>query len=134
MSDACGCGDDEPRRPIKADADLEQEEAEEREPERLWEVSELRFAAVAGMFLLAAFILDRIAPERSTEVVRLLAAEFGARLPVIAVGGIETGADAAAKIAAGAVLVQLYTGFVYRGPGLVSEAVAATGRAAASTS
>ncbi len=72
--------------------------------------------------------------ERSTEVVRLLAAEFGARLPVIAVGGIETGADAAAKIAAGAVLVQLYTGFVYRGPELVREAVAATGRAAASTS
>ncbi|MGD9983385.1 MAG: quinone-dependent dihydroorotate dehydrogenase [Porticoccaceae bacterium] len=71
---------------------------------------------------------------RSTEVVRLLAAEFGARLPVIAVGGIETGADAAAKIAAGAVLVQLYTGFVYRGPGLVREAVAATGQAAASTS
>ncbi len=72
--------------------------------------------------------------ERSTEVVRLLASEFGARLPVIAVGGIETGADAAAKIAAGAVLVQLYTGFIYSGPGLVREAVAATGRAAASTS
>jgi dihydroorotate dehydrogenase len=72
--------------------------------------------------------------ERSTEVVRLLASEFGTRLPVIAVGGIEAGADAAAKIAAGAVLVQLYTGFIYRGPGLVREAVAATGRAAASAS
>ena len=72
--------------------------------------------------------------ERSTEVVRRLASEFGARLPVIAVGGIETGADAVAKIAAGAVLVQLYTGFIYSGPGLVREAVAATGRAAASTS
>ncbi len=71
---------------------------------------------------------------RSTEVVRLLASEFGAQLPVIAVGGVETGVDAAAKIAAGAVLVQLYTGFVYRGPGLVREAVAATGLAAASTS
>ena len=72
--------------------------------------------------------------ERSTEVVRLLASEFGARLPVIAVGGVETGADAAARIAAGAVLVQLYTGFIYRGPGLVREAVAATARAAASAS
>ena len=62
---------------------------------------------------------------RSTEVVRRLSAEFGARLPVIAVGGIGSGADAAAKFAAGAVLVQLYTGFVYRGPELIREALAA---------
>jgi len=47
MSDACGCGGDEPRTG---------EEAEEHEPERLWEVSELRFAAVSGVFLLAALI------------------------------------------------------------------------------
>lgn len=58
---------------------------------------------------------------RSTEVVRCLAAEFGARLPVIAVGGIGSGADAVAKLAAGARLVQLYTGFIYRGPELVGE-------------
>ena len=68
MSDACGCSDDEPRRPDAARAGLEQEEAEEREPERLWEVSELRFAALAGVVLLAAFVLGGIAPERSVEV------------------------------------------------------------------
>lgn len=59
--------------------------------------------------------------ERSTEVVRRLAAEFGARLPVIAAGGIGSGADAVAKLQAGARLVQLYTGFIYRGPELVGE-------------
>ena len=49
MSDACGCGDDEP--PSRRGDEVGEEE--EREPERLWEVSELRFAAVAGVFLLA---------------------------------------------------------------------------------
>lgn len=75
MSDACGCGDDEPRRPNTpgdADAGHEQgEDAEEREPERLWEVSELRFAAVAGLFLLAALILGWAAPDRTIEVLVL---------------------------------------------------------------
>ena len=50
MSTACGCGDDEPRN--------EEGEVDEREPERLWEVSELRFAAAAGLFLLAGFVAD----------------------------------------------------------------------------
>ena len=45
----------------------------------------------------------------------------GARLPIIGVGGIMSGGDAYAKIRAGAVLVQLYTGMVYRGPGLVAR-------------
>ncbi|HVS04483.1 MAG TPA: quinone-dependent dihydroorotate dehydrogenase [Thermoanaerobaculia bacterium] len=45
----------------------------------------------------------------------------GGRLAVIGVGGVMSGADAAARRAAGAVLVQLYTGLVYRGPGLVGE-------------
>lgn len=62
---------------------------------------------------------------RSTEVVRRLAAEFGARLPVIAAGGIGSGADAVAKLAAGARLVQVYTGFIYRGPELVGEVMGA---------
>lgn len=62
---------------------------------------------------------------RSTEVVRRLVAEFGPRLPVIAVGGIGSGADAVAKLAAGARLVQLYTGFIYRGPELVNEVLGA---------
>jgi TRAP-type C4-dicarboxylate transport system permease large subunit len=44
-------------------------------------------------------------------------ARWPAKLPIIGVGGIMSGADAAAKIAAGASLVQFYTGFIYRGPG-----------------
>jgi dihydroorotate dehydrogenase len=47
------------------------------------------------------------------------------RIPVIGVGGISTGADAREKIDAGASLVQLYTGLIYKGPALVEECVAA---------
>ncbi len=63
--------------------------------------------------------------ERSTAVVRQLAAILAGKVPIIAAGGILSGADAAAKIAVGASLVQLYTGFIYRGPELVSEAIKA---------
>ncbi|MEH6565361.1 MAG: quinone-dependent dihydroorotate dehydrogenase [Halopseudomonas sp.] len=59
--------------------------------------------------------------DASTEVVRLLAQELKGRMPIIGVGGIFSGADAADKIAAGASLVQLYSGFIYRGPGLIRE-------------
>ncbi|MFZ2290528.1 MAG: quinone-dependent dihydroorotate dehydrogenase [Halopseudomonas yangmingensis] len=69
--------------------------------------------------------------ERSTEVVRTLAEELAGRLPIIGVGGIFSGADAAAKIAAGASLVQLYSGFIYRGPELVRECVDAIAAAQA---
>lgn len=62
---------------------------------------------------------------RSTEVVRQLADVLEGRLPIIAAGGIFSGADAAAKIAAGASLVQIYTGLIYRGPALIREAVQA---------
>lgn len=58
---------------------------------------------------------------RSTEVVRLLARHLKGAMPVIGVGGIMGGDDAVAKIAAGAALVQLYTGIIYRGPSLVGE-------------
>ncbi len=61
--------------------------------------------------------------EVSTEVIRVLAGELDGQLPIIGVGGILTGADAAAKIAAGASLVQLYSGFIYRGPELIRECV-----------
>lgn len=63
--------------------------------------------------------------ETATERLRLLASELGEDVPVIGVGGITNGADAAAKKAAGARLVQLYTGLIYRGPGLIREAVEA---------
>lgn len=63
--------------------------------------------------------------ERSTAVVRQLAAILDGQVPIIAAGGIMSGADAAAKLAAGASLVQIYTGFIYRGPPLVREVVQA---------
>jgi dihydroorotate dehydrogenase len=63
--------------------------------------------------------------ERSTRVVQELSNALQGELPVIGVGGIMSGADARGKIAAGASLVQLYTGLVYRGPALVRECVKA---------
>ena len=63
--------------------------------------------------------------ERSTAVVRALAEALDGALPIIGVGGIFSGADAKEKIDAGASLVQIYTGLVYRGPALVAECVAA---------
>ncbi len=66
--------------------------------------------------------------DASTEVVRKLAAALQGELPIIGVGGIMNGEQAAAKIAAGASLVQFYSGFIYRGPDLVSEAAAAIAR------
>jgi len=62
---------------------------------------------------------------RSNGVVRKLSAALGGAIPIIGVGGILSGADARAKIDAGAQLVQLYTGLIYRGPALVREAVRA---------
>jgi dihydroorotate dehydrogenase len=49
----------------------------------------------------------------------------GDRLAIVASGGIASGADAAAALAAGADLVQLWTGMIYAGPGLIGEAVRA---------
>ena len=59
--------------------------------------------------------------DASNAVIRRLHAELGNSVPIIGVGGIFSGADAQAKIAAGASLVQLYTGLIYRGPALVGE-------------
>ena len=63
--------------------------------------------------------------DQSTHIVEVLAAELGGRLPIIAVGGITEGRHAAEKIAAGASLVQLYSGFIYKGPALIRQAVEA---------
>ena len=60
--------------------------------------------------------------ERSTEVIRKLAEILNGRMPIIGVGGIVDGDNAAEKIAAGAALVQIYSGFIYHGPELVKEA------------
>lgn len=67
--------------------------------------------------------------EASNRVIGLLRAELGADYPIIGVGGVLSGADAQAKLAAGADLVQVYTGLIYRGPALVSECAAAMARA-----
>ncbi|MEI7465836.1 MAG: quinone-dependent dihydroorotate dehydrogenase [Burkholderiales bacterium] len=63
--------------------------------------------------------------EASNAVIRQLRAELGAGYPIIGVGGVMSGADAVAKMAAGADLVQIYTGFIYKGPELVTEAAQA---------
>jgi dihydroorotate dehydrogenase len=59
--------------------------------------------------------------KRSKKVIRYLSEKSGKAFPIIAVGGIHSAEDALEKIAAGADLVQVYTGFVYEGPGLVKR-------------
>ena len=61
--------------------------------------------------------------EKSTEVIRLLANALDGKMPIIGVGGIQSAADAKAKLAAGASLVQVYTGFIYKGPKLIKDIV-----------
>lgn len=65
---------------------------------------------------------------KSTAVLRMLRTRIPESIPIIGVGGIVSGADAVKKMAAGASLVQLYTGLVYRGPPLVRECVDAIRR------
>ncbi|HET9053554.1 MAG TPA: quinone-dependent dihydroorotate dehydrogenase [Cyclobacteriaceae bacterium] len=59
--------------------------------------------------------------DRSNEVIRYLRVKLGPQYPIIGVGGIMTPHDAVEKIKAGADLVQIYTGFIYEGPGFVKE-------------
>ena len=70
--------------------------------------------------------------ERSTAVLKKLSSALAGELPIIGVGGIMSGADALAKIEAGASLVQIYSGFIYRGPALVAEAAAALAKSSKS--
>jgi dihydroorotate dehydrogenase len=62
--------------------------------------------------------------DKSTYVVRGLAAELNGKLPIIAAGGILTAEDAKEKLAAGASLIQLYSGLIYRGQQLIADIVA----------
>ena len=64
--------------------------------------------------------------EKSTAVIRSLAHALGGELPIIAAGGITSGARARAKLEAGAALVQIYSGLIYKGPRLVAECIDAT--------
>ncbi|VDR28622.1 Dihydroorotate dehydrogenase (quinone) [Raoultella terrigena] len=60
---------------------------------------------------------------KSTEIIRMLATELNGRLPIIGVGGIDSAIAAREKIAAGATLVQIYSGFIFKGPPLIKEIV-----------
>src|SRR5690606_5282833 len=57
--------------------------------------------------------------KRATEVIRYLSARSGNTFTIIGAGGIHRPEDAVEKLEAGAALVQLYTGFIYEGPGLI---------------
>lgn len=59
--------------------------------------------------------------DRSTEVIRFLSVKSNRAFPIIGVGGIHSAADALEKLEAGASLIQLYTGFIYEGPGLIKR-------------
>ncbi|MGN0021348.1 MAG: quinone-dependent dihydroorotate dehydrogenase [Sphingobacterium hotanense] len=59
--------------------------------------------------------------KRSTEVIKYLSDKSNKAFPIIGVGGIHSAADAIEKLNAGASLIQIYTGFIYEGPGLVAE-------------
>jgi dihydroorotate dehydrogenase len=61
---------------------------------------------------------------RSTEVIRLIYRHTKGKLPIVGVGGIFTAADAWEKITAGASLVQVYTGWIYEGPGMAKRVMA----------
>jgi dihydroorotate dehydrogenase len=82
-------------------------------------VAGLRHAAEAGGLSGAPL------RERALTTLRTLVGALDGALPIIAVGGIMSGEEARERIAAGAALVQLYTGLIYRGPALVSECVRA---------
>lgn len=60
---------------------------------------------------------------KSTEIIRALSAELKGRLPIIGVGGIDSVIAAREKMAAGASLVQIYSGFIFKGPQLIKEIV-----------
>ncbi len=63
--------------------------------------------------------------QASNRVIQELRRELGPVFPIIGVGGVMSGADARSKIEAGADLVQIYTGLIYRGPALVTQAAQA---------
>lgn len=81
----------------------------------------LDHAAIPTALDQAGGLSGRPLREKSTELVRAIAAR--SRLPIIASGGISDAASAREKLEAGAQLLQVYTGYVYRGPGLLREIV-----------
>ncbi|MCH7408771.1 quinone-dependent dihydroorotate dehydrogenase [Belliella sp. DSM 111904] len=67
----------------------------------------------------AGGLSGKVLAKRSTEVIRYLSERSGAAFPIIGVGGVFTAQDAIDKLEAGASLVQVYTGMIYEGPGIV---------------
>jgi dihydroorotate dehydrogenase len=79
--------------------------------------------ALASVYAETGGLSGRPLAQRSTEVIRHLSRQTQGKLPIIGVGGIFNADDAREKLDAGASLVQLYTGLVYEGPGIVREIV-----------
>lgn len=69
----------------------------------------------------AGGLSGKVLTSRSTEVIRYLSKKTNGRVPIIGVGGIFNAADVREKLEAGASLVQVYTGFIYEGPGIVKN-------------
>jgi len=88
-------------------------------------------SAIAGMEHAgeAGGLSGRPVREASNRVIAALRARLGKGFPIIGVGGVMSADDAVAKLRAGADLVQIYTGFIYRGPALVQEAAEAMRKA-----
>lgn len=80
-------------------------------------VEGMKFANEAGG------LSGRPVQSRSTEVIKCLYEQLGDKLPIIGVGGIDSCIAAKEKMLAGAKLVQVYSGFIYHGPGLVRDIV-----------
>lgn len=80
-------------------------------------VSGLRYSTESGG------LSGRPVQSRSTAVIKRLAQELDGALPIIGVGGIDSLTAAREKMAAGATLVQIYSGFIYKGPGLIKDIV-----------
>jgi len=83
--------------------------------------SGLQTAAAEVEAIGAGGLSGRPVKDRSTEVIRYLHQHSEGKIPIMAVGGIFTASDAKEKLDAGAVLVQVYTGFIYEGPGIVRK-------------
>jgi dihydroorotate dehydrogenase len=69
----------------------------------------------------AGGVSGKILSKRSTEVIKYLSSQSNKAFPIIGVGGIFSAQDAIDKLEAGASLVQVYTGMIYEGPGLIKS-------------
>ncbi|MCX2575383.1 quinone-dependent dihydroorotate dehydrogenase [Pedobacter sandarakinus] len=84
-------------------------------------ISRENLATAKGLKDEAGGLSGKPVKERSTEVIKYLSEKSNRAFPIIGVGGIHSAKDAQEKLDAGASLVQLYTGFIYEGPGLIKS-------------